>query len=114
MIKQVNILTIPIILLAIFTGYGCAGGGISAEATISVSWRCLLLPLYGENSEETELLRNFRDNVLSKTPEGQELIRLYYEWSPTIVKVMEKDEEFKKQVKEMVDGILPLIREAIE
>ena len=32
--------------------------------------------LYGEYSEETELLRYFRDNVLCTTPEGQEIIRL--------------------------------------
>jgi len=27
---------------------------------------------------------------------------------------MEKDEEFKKDVKEMIDGVLPLIREKVE
>jgi len=73
---------------------------------------CDLCPteeLYGEDSEETELLRNFRDNVLSKTPEGQELIRLYYQWSPAIVRAMDEDGEFKEEVKEMIDGILPLI-----
>jgi hypothetical protein len=50
-----------------------------------------------------------RDEVLSQTPEGQELIRLYYEWSPVIVKAMEEDEEFKTDVKEMVDEVLLLI-----
>jgi len=33
---------------------------------------CFAKSIYGENSEETELLRKYRDNVLSKTPEGQE------------------------------------------
>ena len=65
-------------------------------------------------SEETEILQYFRDNVLSKTPEGQEIIRLYYEWSPAIVKAMEKDEEFKKDLKEMIDGVLRLIGEQTE
>ena len=68
----------------------------------------------GEDSEEVMLLRSFRNNVLSKTPEGQELIRLYYQWSPTIVRAMEEDEEFKEEVKEMIGGILPLIREERE
>jgi len=65
--------------------------------------------IYGEYSEETELLRYFRDEVLSKTPEGQEIIRLYYQWSPAIVKAMEEGEEFKEKVKEMIDGVLGLI-----
>ena len=39
-------------------------------------------------SEETQLLRYFRDNVLNQSPEGQDLIRLYYEWSPAIVNVI--------------------------
>jgi hypothetical protein len=71
---------------------------------------CTSEAIYGENSEETELLRYIRDNVLSQTPEGQELIRLYYELSPVIVEMMEEDEEFKAPVKEMIDGVLPLIK----
>jgi len=48
--------------------------------------------------------------VLSTTPEGQEIIRLYYEWSPAVVKVMEEDAAFKAQVKEMIDGALEVIQ----
>jgi len=51
---------------------------------------------------------------LNQTKEGEELIKLYYQWSPVIVKAMEEDEEFKKEVKAMIDGVLPLIREEIE
>jgi hypothetical protein len=64
--------------------------------------------IYGEHSKQTELLRCFRDNVLNQTPEGQEIIRLYYEWSPAIVKAIEQDEEFKEEVKGMIDGVLGL------
>jgi hypothetical protein len=38
------------------------------------------------------------------------MIRLYYEWSPVIMKAMEEDEEFEQEVKEIIDGVLPLIR----
>jgi len=55
-------------------------------------------------------LRNFRDNVLSTTTEGQEIIKLYYEWSPAIVKGMEEDEEFKEEVRELGNGILLMIK----
>lgn len=61
-----------------------------------------------------ELLRKYRDEVLNTTLVGQEIIRLYYLWSPAIVKAMEADETFKREIKEMIDGILPLIREEVE
>jgi hypothetical protein len=72
---------------------------------------CLAETIYGEHSKETELLRSFRDNVLSKTPEGRHLIRLYYQWGPVIAKMMDRDEEFKKEINEMVDEVLSLIQE---
>ena len=59
---------------------------------------------------ETELLRYFRDTGLNKTPEGQEMIRLYYALSPLVVKVMKEDSEFKEEVKGVIDAILYLMR----
>jgi hypothetical protein len=85
-------------------------GAISAEAIITVS-ACPLVKIYGEDSEEVALLRYLRDNVLSKTPEGREIIKLYYQWSPIIVQTMDHDEEFKQEVKEMVDGVLEMFGE---
>ena len=61
-----------------------------------------------------ELLRYVRDDIFTQTPEGRELITLYYQWSPVIVKAMEGDEEFKEEIKEMIDGILPLIGGEVE
>ena len=75
---------------------------------------CPSQEIYGVWSGEVELLRYFRDNVLSQTPEGQELIRLYYELSPVIVKTMEADEEFKQQVKEVIDGMVGVIKIGVE
>jgi hypothetical protein len=75
---------------------------------------CFIFNLYGEDSEEIELLRAFRDEVLNQTSAGQEIIKLYYEWNPLIVEVMNEDEEFKIKLQEMIDGMLPLIREIVE
>jgi hypothetical protein len=47
---------------------------------------------------------------LNKTPEGQEMIRLYYDLSPLVVKVMKEDSEFKEGVKGVIDAILYLMR----
>jgi hypothetical protein len=52
--------------------------------------------------------------TLSKTPIGQEIIRLYYEWSPAIVKAMGEDKEFKAGMKETIDGFLEVIAVAEE
>jgi len=84
-------------------------GGNEASATVTVAWQCFLLKLYGEDPETMKLLRNFRDHVLSKTPEGREIIRLYYQLSPFIGQAMEKDGVFKDEVRALVEGILPLI-----
>ena len=71
---------------------------------------CFAEKLYGQHSKEVECLRYFRDNVLSSTTEGKEITKLYYEWNPQIIKVMEKDNNFKKSLKELFDKILPIIK----
>jgi hypothetical protein len=70
---------------------------------------CLSETLYGADSPEVNLLRTFRNNALSKTPEGRELIKRYYQLSPIIVNSMEKDEEFRQEVKEVIDAVLLLL-----
>ena len=75
---------------------------------------CPAEELYGEHTEKTESLRYFRDNILGKTPEGKEIIRLYYKWSPVIVRAMKDDKEFKGEVKALIDKILPMIRTGVE
>jgi hypothetical protein len=80
-----------------------------APTTTTVPGLCSAEQIYGEHSEETALLRYFRDNVLTQTPEGQEIIKLYYQWNPVAVKAMESDDEFREEVREMLDGVLELI-----
>ena len=82
----------------------------STTTTTTVSTLCPIEQIYGEQSEEVDLLRRFRDSILSQTPEGQELIKLYYGLSPVIVAMMNEDEQFKAQVKEMIDGVVEVIR----
>jgi hypothetical protein len=89
---------------------GNVRGAIYGTPSISPSF-CPMSVMYGEHSEETRLLRYIRDNILSKTHEGRELIKLYYQWSPAIAKAMEKDKAFKEEVKTMIDGVLPLLSE---
>jgi hypothetical protein len=75
---------------------------------------CPFQEIYGEHSREVEYLRYVRDKVLRQTPEGRELIKLYYQWSPAIVRAMEEDELFKEELREVVDGILSMIAGEVE
>jgi hypothetical protein len=70
---------------------------------------CAVRRIYGDNSEATELVRSVRDGVLSRTAEGQEIIKLYYLWSPVIVQAMEEDEELQQWLKETIDRVLPML-----
>ena len=108
-------------------GYGVAatlGGSATSTTTTAVSSTtttitaststtttvgnplCPAQLIYGEYAEEINLLREFRDEVLSTTPEGREFIELYYQWSPVVIQAMEEDEGFKEMVKEIVDALV--------
>jgi len=86
----------------------------SATTTTTAPSFCPMAVIYGEDSEQIEMLRNYRDDVLSQTSEGCELIKLYYLWSPAIVRAMEQDEEFKHEIKWIIDSILPMIAREME
>ena len=68
---------------------------------------CPIVAIYGDDSEEVKLLRYFRDNVLASTIQGQELIELYYEWNSLIIRSILTNEELKKDLKELVENVLP-------
>lgn len=70
---------------------------------------CPAEKIYGADSEETELLGHFRDNVLSSSPEGQKIIRLYYKWSPEIAQAVESNEKVRQILRTVIDGMLPFI-----
>ncbi len=92
-------------------------GSVTATTTIvstittTTNGPCSAEEIYGDDSEEIKILRSLRDEVLGEIPEGQELIKLYYEWSPAIVKAMDEDERFKEDIKEMVNGLLMLFED---
>jgi hypothetical protein len=85
------------------------------SATVDgVHYGCPATFVLGGDSNDLNTLRKFRDEVLRKTPVGQEIIKLYYELSPVIVKAMAEDKEFKEEVKDMIEEVLPLVRKAVE
>jgi 3',5'-cyclic AMP phosphodiesterase CpdA len=86
----------------------------TGSACVEADEKCPIVQLFGSNSEETIALRYFRDEVLSKTSEGREIIKLYYQWRPALVHGMAGDESFKEEVKKMLDWIVPMIEETVQ
>jgi hypothetical protein len=76
--------------------------------------RCLVESLYGENSENTQTLRKFRDNVLSQTTEGEKLIQFYYRLSPLSVDLLKSDQELKRNVKQFLDEYIPVVKRLVQ
>ena len=76
------------------------------SSTTTTVPRCPVVILYGEKSHTTAALRLFRDEVLRTTPEGRELIELYYHVSPLLAQALEDDEEFKNALRALLDPIL--------
>jgi rhodanese-related sulfurtransferase len=72
---------------------------------------CPAEAVYGENSEEVMLLRDFRDSVLHKTAEGRKAITLYYALSPVLVNMMTQDDGFKGRLRAAIDRVLPELKE---
>jgi hypothetical protein len=91
----------------------CNGGPTTTTTTAPATTSepdstCPSEEIYGESSLEVTLLRAVRDTVLSQTPEGREIIKLYYQWSPVITMALRNDKAFKAEMKELLDGILSL------
>ena len=81
----------------------------TTTTTTVIPCECPVVLIYGEHSEEVNLLRDFRDSILNTTLIGQGLITLYYGWSPIIAGALEEDEGLKEAVKGLIDSILPMI-----
>jgi hypothetical protein len=76
------------------------------STTTSIPALCPVEEIYGKDAAEVQLLRFVRDNLLSKTPEGREIIELYYTWSPAVSKALREDRAFKKKVQSVIDSFL--------
>ncbi len=83
--------------------------GLTTTTTTVEERPCPVVAIYGRRSPQTELLRIVREEHLSKTEEGREIIKLYYKWAPVMVKIIKEDEHFKDEIKQLIDHILTLI-----
>jgi hypothetical protein len=72
---------------------------------------CPAEEIYGENSAEVQILRAVRDNILSQTSQGREIIKLYYQWAPVITRAARNDRALKAEMRELIDAMLRMAAE---
>ena len=87
--------------------------GTTTSSTTIPANQCVAETLYGEGSEETELLREYRDKVLSKSATGRQMIKTYYELSPAISEVLQKNDTARASARRVLDSLMPAIREKV-
>jgi hypothetical protein len=70
---------------------------------------CPAEAVLGEGDPRLDTLRTFRDQVLAKNPNGQKMIKMYYDSSAAVVQMLEKDPALKQSAREYLESILPTI-----
>ena len=79
------------------------------STTTAANPPCLTELLFGEESEEVTLLRHIRDTILSSTPEGKELIKLYYTWNGVLIKALEDDPGLEDTLKTVFNQTVEVV-----
>ena len=75
---------------------------------------CPIELLYGQHSREVTVLKKFRDSVLRKTIIGKQVITLYYELSPSVVKFISNNKYLRIEAQKLFDLFFPWICKAVE
>jgi hypothetical protein len=86
--------------------------GVSTTTTVPAN-PCAAVAVYGRDSEETEVLREYRYKVLSKSATGRQMIKTYYELSPNVAEVLQKNDAARANARRVLDSLMPAIREKV-
>jgi hypothetical protein len=97
------------------TWYGYPAKVCEETTTTTVpSNQCVAETVYAEHSEEIEVLREYRDKVLCKSATGRQMIKTYYELSPTVSEVLQKNDTARASARRVLDSLMPAIREKVK
>ena len=88
-------------------------GAVKAYGPVAVSVPCPAARIYGAGSPQAELLRRYRDRVLSVSSVGRACIRSYYRLSPHIERIISSSPAAGNVFRTMLDALLPLIEKQI-
>jgi len=96
-----------------------AGGSVTLNAALvplgsstTTTVPCPAGELYGENSEQAQMLRTCRDAVLSKTDAGRAAIALYYTLSAEAARMLQEQPALRAALKKVLDAIFEMIGDA--
>jgi hypothetical protein len=95
------------------TSEECYPAAVCAPTTTTTTippTQCAAEAIYGNDSAETELLREYRDKVLSKSETGRQIIKAYYELSPSVVEVLQNNDTARASTQKVLDSLMPAIR----
>ncbi|MFC1591949.1 CFI-box-CTERM domain-containing protein [Thermodesulfobacteriota bacterium] len=70
---------------------------------------CFVIDLSVPDDPRLEILRQFRDEVLSKSAAGRQLIDLYYDYSGAIIEVFNEYPSLKMHVRDLLDKAVPVV-----
>jgi hypothetical protein len=93
--------------------HATVGSTASTTTTTAADDQCAVETIYGEHSVEVELLRDYRDTVLSRSATGRRIISQYYELSPAVVEFLRKNPAARERARRALDSMLPAIREKL-
>ena len=84
--------------------------GVKRQDAVDITEDCPLENTLGNDSESLETLRNFRDQVLSRTEQGRAFTRLYYLAAPFITAALQADPALQLQLKKALHRCIELIK----
>jgi len=76
------------------------------------SYSCPADKLYGGGSQEVQVLRAFRDNVLKRTSIGQKMVKLYYSYGQLISKLMDQFASVEKSIHRISDTAVSVLTDS--
>ncbi len=92
---------------AIETTTSSSSTSVAATTTTSASGPCPAALVLGEGSEEVHLLRMFRDSVLSSSPAGSDIIRLYYRHAGELSLLLKNNPALKTRISKALRRLIP-------
>ena len=81
-----------------------------STTTTTIGRMCAAEYLLKDEQESLNVLRDFRDDVLMKSDAGRKYVKLYYEWSPQVIVLIESDPVLRENLKLYLHSIIPSIK----
>ncbi|MEI6128179.1 MAG: CFI-box-CTERM domain-containing protein, partial [Pseudomonadota bacterium] len=86
-------------------------GALSTTTTTTATGNtCMIEAIYGNQAEETVVLKHFRDTVLTNARCGRKIIKAYYEWGPGLLVLMQQHHQVRHLLKHVVDDMIVFIK----